>query len=156
MRSTAPIHNSRSGLTGFLIRIGMSTPFNASAISCIEKGFAAVRAPIQRISTPYLSASNTWYWLATSVETYMPVSSFTRFNQGSPILPTPSNPPGLVRGFHIPARNILIPCAASSLAVSSTWSSVSALHGPAMTSGRLFSIPGRVIGSRFIIVSAIE
>lgn len=57
-----------------------------------------------------------WLW-QTSVATYMPVSFFTSFNQARPSTPTPSKPPGLVRGFQIPARYIFCPLAASCLAV---------------------------------------
>ena len=147
MRSKAPIHSSRSGFTGFFTSTGMSTPFSASAISCMAKGLAAVRAPIQRMSMPAFRASNTCLAVATSVDTYMPVSFFTSFIQARPSTPTPSKPPGLVRGFQIPARNILIPRAASWRAVSITCSSVSALQGPAITSGRFSSTPGSVIFS---------
>jgi hypothetical protein len=51
-----------------------------------------------------------------------------------------------VRGFHIPARKIFIPTLASSLAVDRTCSSVSALQGPEITTGRLFSMPGMFNG----------
>jgi hypothetical protein len=50
----------------------------------------------------------------------MPSSVFTRFNQGRAFTPFPSKPPGLVRGFQMPARKILIPRAASARAVSIT------------------------------------
>ena len=43
-----------------------------------------------------------------------------------------SKPPGLVRGFQMPARNSLMPLSASCLAVLITCSSVSALQGPAL------------------------
>lgn len=90
--------------------------------------------------------------VATSVETYIPVSFFTSFNQARPSTPIPSKPPGLVRGFQIPARNIFCPLAASCLAVSITCSSVSALHGPAMTIGLLASMPGNKIDSSSIFL----
>ena len=135
-RSKAPIHNSRSGFTGFLIRTGISTPFKASAISCTANGLTVVRAPIHRISIPAFNASNTWSFVATSVATYMPVSFFTRFNHCKPSAPIPSKPPGFVRGFQIPARNILTPLDASWVAASITCSSVSALQGPEMMIGR--------------------
>ena len=147
MRSRAPIHSSRSGLTGFFTSTGMSTPRSASAISCMAKGLAVVRAPIHRMSMPAFSASNTCLAVATSVATYMPVSFFTSLSHARPSTPMPSKPPGLVRGFQMPARNILIPLSASSLAVFITCSSVSALHGPAITKGRLSSTPGRAIFS---------
>ena len=154
-RSNAPIHNSKSGLTGFLINTGTSTPFNASAISWTANGFTVVRAPIQRISIPAFNASNTWSLVATSVDTSMPVSFFTFFNQANPSAPMPSNPPGFVRGFQIPARNILTPLEANPWAVSNTCSSVSALQGPAITIGRCVSTPGNANGSIFISIFVI-
>jgi len=147
MRSMAPIHNSRSGFTGFFTKTGISTPFRASAISCTAKGLAVVRAPTQSISIPAFRHSYTCLAVATSVDTYIPVSFFTSLSQASPSTPTPSKPPGLVRGFQMPARNIFIPLAANCLAVSITCSSVSALHGPAITRGRFSSIPGNKIDS---------
>ncbi len=137
-RSMAPIHSSRSGLTGFFTKTGMSAPktCKASAISCTANGLADVRAPIHNKSIPPSNAAATCSRVATSVATYMPVSRFTRCNHAIPATPTPSNPPGLVRGFHNPARKIRNPAATSCRAVSSVCSSVSALHGPAMTAGR--------------------
>ena len=67
----------------------------------------------------------------------------------------PSNPPGLVRGFQIPARNNLMPLSAIPLAVSITCSSVSALHGPAITIGRCGSIPGNMIDSNSISMTVL-
>ena len=142
IRSSAPIHNSKSGLTGFLTKTGTSTPFSASAISCTAKGLAVVRAPIQSTSIPAFSASKTCLAVATSVDTSIPVSFFTSLSQVKPSTPIPSKPPGLVRGFQMPARKILIPLLAKALAVSITCSSVSALQGPEMTMGRLSSMPG--------------
>ena len=55
----------------------------------------------------------------------------------------PSKPPGLVRGFHSPARKIRTPSAARQRAVASVCSSVSALQGPATTSGRRGSTPAK-------------
>ena len=103
------------------------------------------------MSMPAFRHSYTCLAVATSVDTYMPVSFFTSFNHASPSTPTPSKPPGLVRGFQIPARNIFIPLAANSLAVVITCSSVSALHGPAMTTGLFASMPGSKIDSSSII-----
>ena len=151
IRSSAPIHSSRSGFTGFFTNTGISTPFSASAISCTAKGLAVVRAPTHRMSIPAFRHSYTCFAVATSVETYIPVSFFTSFSQLSPSTPMPSKPPGLVRGFQIPARNIFIPLEASSLAVVITCSSVSALHGPAITIGLLASTPGNKIDSSSII-----
>ena len=151
MRSTPPIHSSRSGLTGFLTSTGMSWPRSASAISCMAKGLAVVRAPIQIMSMPPSSAAMTCLRVATSVAVYIPVSRFTRWSHATPSAPTPSNPPGLVRGFQSPARKIRTPSAASSRAVSITCSSVSALHGPAMTSGRRGSSPGKLMGCKSFI-----
>ena len=121
---------------------GMSTPRSASAISCMAKGLAVVRAPIHSRSMPALRHSSTCLAVATSVQTYMPVSCFTSFSQARPSTPTPSKPPGLVRGFQMPARNIFCPFEASWRAVFITCSSVSALHGPAMTTGRSSGTPG--------------
>ena len=60
------------------------------------------------------------------------------FNEFSPI---PAKVLGLVRGFHIPARNIsTLPVLASARAVFTVCSLLSALHGPAMISGLLLSI----------------
>ena len=151
-RWKAPIHNSRSGLTGFLINTGTSTPFKASAISCTAKGLTVVRAPIHRMSMPAFNASKTWSLVATSVATSIPVSCFTRLSHGKPKVPMPSNPPGFVRGFQMPARKIFTPFSAKLLAVSITCSSDSALHGPAMTIGRWVSIPGNANGSIFISI----
>ena len=147
IRSKAPIHSSRSGFTGFFTSTGISTPFSASAISCTAKGLAVVRAPTQRRSISAFRHSYTCLAVATSVETYMPVSFFTSFSHARPSTPTPSKPPGLVRGFQMPARNSLRPLSANCLAVLITCSSVSALQGPAITIGRLSSTPGNVIGS---------
>ena len=139
-RSKAPIHNSRSGLTGFLTNTGTSVPCKASASACMAKGLADVRAPTQRMSMSYFRASSTCLGVATSVATSMPVSSFTRFIQGSAFSPLPSKPPGLVRGFHTPARKLWQPLEASWRAVVITCSSVSAEQGPAITKGRSLSL----------------
>ena len=145
MRSSAPIHNSRSGLTGFLTRTVASVPFSASASACTAKGLAVVRAPTQRMSMPCLRASSTCSGVATSVAVSMPVSSLTRSIQGSAGSPCPSKPPGFVRGFQMPARNMWQPLPASCLAVVITCSSVSALQGPAMMKARSWSL-GRFRG----------
>src|ERR1051326_1052532 len=137
IRSSAPIHNCISGCKGFFTITGTSTPFNASAISCTEKGFTVVRAPIHKISTPCFSASSTCWALATSTVVSKPNSFFTFFSQVKPTLPTPSNELGLVLGFHIPERKIVTRSSfASSRAVLITCSSVSAPQGPLITSGR--------------------
>ena len=141
-RSMPPIQSSRSGLTGFFTSTGTSMPFKASARACIAKGLATVRAPIQRISTSAASAASTCCGVATSVATSMPVSFFTRVSHGSPASPTPSKPPGLVRGFQMPARKMRTPLPASWHAVLITCSSVSAEQGPAMIIGRCVSMPG--------------
>ena len=142
--SRAPIQSSRSGFTGFFTNTGISVPLSESASSCIANGLAAVLAPIQRISIPALIASNTCAAVATSVATSIPVSCFTSFNQGRPTVPTPSNPPGLVLGFQMPALKILTPFLANSLAVHNTCSRLSALQGPAIIMGRSeASIPGK-------------
>ena len=140
MRSSAPIHNSRSGLTGFLTKTGTSTPLSESARACMANGLADVRAPTQRMSMPYFSASSTCSGVATSVETSIPVSFFTCCSQGSATSPLPSKPPGFVRGFHTPARKLWHPLSASSRAVVITCSSVSAEQGPAMTNGLSLSL----------------
>ncbi len=142
-RSSAPIHSSRSGLTGFFTSTGRSHPRSASAICCTAKGFDAVRAPIHSRSTPASSAAATCSAVAASVATYMPVSRRTRRSHAKPSVPTPSKPPGLVRGFHSPARKIRTPSAARRRAVASVCSSVSALQGPATTSGRRGSTPAK-------------
>ena len=139
-RCNAPIHSSRSGLTGFFTKTGMSTPFSASARACMAKGLAVVRAPIQRMSMPYFRASSTCSGVATSVATSIPVSFFTCCIQGSAFSPFPSKPPGFVRGFQMPARKLWHPNEASCLAVVITCSSVSAEQGPAMTNGRTLSL----------------
>ena len=153
IRSRAPIHSSRSGLTGFLTMTGTSTPFKLSAKACMAKGFAEVRAPTHNTSMPYFSASSTCSGVATSVATSMPVSFFTCCIQGSACSPLPSKPPGFVRGFHTPARNMWHPRSASWRAVVITCSSVSAEQGPAMTIGRSLSLGKlRGISSNSIIV----
>jgi hypothetical protein len=64
---------------------------------------------------------------------------FASLSHFSPIVPTPSNIPGFVRGFHIPARNKPIwGFLANSTAVCINCSGVSALHGPLMIMGLLF------------------
>src|SRR5688572_13948068 len=137
-RSTAPLHNSRSGLIGFLISTGTSTPRNASATSCTLKGFTVVLAPIHNTSTSKFNASCTCLPVATSTVVGMPVCFFACNNQGKPFTPMPSNIPGFVLGFQMPARRIsTLPVAARRCAVCNTCSSVSALHGPLMISGRL-------------------
>ena len=134
--SSAPIQRSRSGFTGFLTSTGMSVSARASAISCTRKGLALVRAPSQTRSTPCFIHSNTCFSLATSVATFIPYSFFTLWSHLSPGTPMPSKHPGWVLGFHIPARNTLIPNSLSPAAVCIIWSSLSALHGPAITHGR--------------------
>ena len=151
-RSSAPIQRSMSGFTGFFTRTGMSVPSRASAISCMRKGLADVRAPIQTMSTPYLIHSRTCFSLATSVHTHIPSSCFTLRSHLRPGAPTPSKEPGCVRGFHMPARNTCIPKAARPRAVSITCSSLSALQGPAMHMGRgsvkqPHSVPGIISSS---------
>jgi len=133
--SIAPSHRFRSGFIGFLMRILLSVPFNASAISCIANGLADVLAPIQRMSTLALMAFSTWVLFATSVVVSIPVSSLTFVSHFSPISPTPSNDPGRVLGFQIPALKILIPILFRLCAVFSTCSSFSALHGPEIMMG---------------------
>ena len=155
MRSIAPIQSSRSGLTGFLTNTGMSTPLSASAMACMANGLAEVRAPTHNMSIPYFKASSICSGVATSVATSMPVSFCTRLSHGSAVSPFPSNPPGLVRGFHTPARNILQPFMASCLAVSITCSSVSAEQGPAITNGRSVLL-GRLSGSSSSSISNIS
>ena len=153
-RSSAPIHRSMSGLTGFFTSTGMSVPLSVSAISCIRKGLAVVRAPTQTISTPALRHSRTCFSLATSVHTFMPSSDWTRLSQGSPSAPMPSKPPGCVRGFQIPARNTWMPRSLRPLAVCMTCSSVSALQGPAIIIGRgSVKNPHSTTGVRFNIRS---
>ncbi len=146
IRCNPPIHNSRSGLTGFFTNTGMSTPLRLSASSCMAKGLVVVRAPTQSRSMPALSAASTCLGVATSVVMSIPVSCFTLCIQGRAFSPFPSKPPGLVRGFHIPALKSFTPFDAKSLAVFITCSSVSALQGPAITRGRFTSIPGRFNG----------
>ena len=82
MRSTPPIHNSRSGLTGFFTSTGISCPRSASAISCMANGLAVVRAPIQIMSMSPSNAARTCLRVATSVAVYIPVSRFTRCSRG--------------------------------------------------------------------------
>ena len=143
MRWSAPIQRSRSGLTGFLTRTGMSIPRMASAISWTANGLAVVRAPIQMRSTPCSRASSAFLAVAISVAVSIPVSFLTACNHGNALMPFPSNLPGMVRGFQSPARNILTPLLASRFAVANTCSFVSALHGPAMTNGLFSSKPKR-------------
>ena len=148
----APIHSSISGFTGFFTNTGISTPCKASAISCMANGLAEVRAPIQRISIPCFKASSMCFAVATSVPTNIPVSALTRCSHGKPSTPTPSKPPGLVRGFQIPARKIGTPFLDSSTAVAITCSSVSALQGPAIIKGRSALMPGSQIGCKSFIL----
>jgi hypothetical protein len=79
----------------------------------------------------------------------MPVSRFTLLNHGNPAVPTPSKAPGRVLGFHMPARNILMPWAARLVAVVKTCSSLSALQGPAIIIGNSGRVPPGLIGSVF-------
>src|SRR6185503_15752369 len=117
---------------------GTSTPRNASATSCTLNGFTVVLAPIHNTSTSNVNASCTCLPVATSTVVGRPVNFFACCNHGNPLAPTPSNIPGLVRGFQMPARSIsTLPVAARRCAVCITCSSVSALHGPLMISGRL-------------------
>ena len=146
MRWSAPIQSSRSGFTGFFTSTGTSTPFRESANSCTANGLAVVRAPTQRMSMPAFNDSSTCFGVATSVAVSIPVSALTRCIHAKPSTPIPSKPPGLVRGFQMPARNILTPLLANEVAVFITCSSVSALHGPAMTIGRSCGIPGNANG----------
>src|SRR5690606_31797074 len=123
---------------GFFTNTGTSTPRRASATSCTLKGFTVVLAPIHNTSTSKVNASCTCLPVATSTVVGRPVSFLALCIQGKPLAPIPSNKPGLVRGFQIPARNIsILPVAARRCAVSTTCSSVSALQGPLITSGLL-------------------
>ena len=101
------------------------------------KGLTVERAPIHNISISCSKASFTWSLLATSVAVFKPVSSFTRCSHWSPKAPTPSNIPGRVRGFQIPARKKDTSVFLRLCAIFSTCSSVSALQGPAITTGWL-------------------
>ena len=140
IRSIPPIHNSKSGLIGFLIKTGTFTPFNASAISCTLNGFTVVRAPTHKTSTSKCSASSTCLAVATSIATGSPVSFLACCIQGNPLVPMPSKLPGRVLGFQIPARIIsTLPVAANRIAVCITCSSVSALQGPEIIKGDFFN-----------------
>ena len=104
-----------------------------------------------------------WHYIAEASLVYHtpigPVSlALTKYdlrNWKNTSAPMPSNPPGFVRGFQIPARNILTPLEANPWAVSNTCSSVSALQGPAITIGRCVSTPGNANGSIFISIFVI-
>ena len=137
IRATAPPHSSMSGFIGFLISTVTSEPFSASAISCTLNGLTVVRAPTQITSTPNSSAASTCLDVATSVPIGKPVISRARLIHASPLRPTPSNEPGFVRGFQMPALSTSTrPVSAIRRQVSSVCSSVSALHGPEIMSGR--------------------
>ena len=138
-RFTAPAQRPMSGVMGFLMSTVMSSlPWRLSAISCTAKGDTVVRAPIHSMSTPCLSAHSTCAWFATSTAIGSPVALFTSLSHSRPGSPIPSNVPGLVRGFHTPARiTSTLPERASCMAVSTVCSRVSALHGPAMMRGLL-------------------
>ena len=142
-RCKAPIHNSKSGLTGFFTNTGTSTPRKLSAKACMAKGLATVRAPTHNTSMPCFKHSATCSGVATSVAVNMPVCAFTCCNHGSATSPTPSKPPGLVRGFQTPALNMRQPQAAKSRAVASTCCSVSAEQGPAITHTDCWLPPGK-------------
>ena len=144
-RSKAPAHRDTSGFTGFFTITGTPVPARASANSCTAKGLTVVRAPIQSTSMPWRKASSTWRGVATSIAVGMPVSAFTRCNQGNATAPMPSKEPGRVRGFQMPARNkSIFPSASKAWAVASTCSSVSAEQGPAMRIGCPFWASKRV------------
>jgi hypothetical protein len=65
-----------------------------------------------------------------------PDASRAATNHGKALLPIPSKEPGRDRGFQTPARKATTrPEAAKARAVSTTWLSLSALHGPATTKG---------------------
>ena len=122
-----------------------------SAISCTANGLAVVRAPIHSISIPALRAACTWAAVATSVAASIPQLRAARIIQGSAFSPYPSNPPGLVRGFHAPARSTRTPVSRRAMAVNIICSSLSALHGPAMIMGRREWAPsGSSMGSSVI------
>ena len=104
MRSIAPIHNSISGLIGFLIKIGISTPRKASAISCTTNGLTVERAPIQRISIPAFKQSSTCCAVATSTALFMLFAFAASASHCMPLLPKPVKEPGRVLGFQIPPR----------------------------------------------------
>ena len=131
----APIHKSTSGLTGFFTRTGMSDPSRASQISWTWKGLAVVRAPIHTMSTPASRQAFTWAAEPTSVHTLIPLALRASCNQARPRAPTPSKPPGCVRGFHRPARSTPVPQSLRACAASRTCSRLSALQGPATTKG---------------------
>ena len=85
-----------------------------------------------------VSASWTCLPVATSTVVGRPVAFFACCNHGNPFAPIPSNIPGFVLGFQIPALSMsTLPVAVSRWAVSITCDSVSALQGPLMINGRL-------------------
>jgi hypothetical protein len=128
---------------GFFTNTGMSTPFKASAISCTLKGFGVVRAPIHSMSTPAFRQASTCWALATSVMVSSPVSFPASTSHSKAGSPRPSKVSGRVRGFQIPARRAFTwgACWRMPRAVSSICSRLSALHGPAISSGRSKPIP---------------
>lgn len=94
IRSRAPIQSSRSGF----IRV-LHKHRNIHTLQCIgqfpawQTGWQWCVQPIQRISIPAFRHSYTCFEVATSVETYIPVSFFTSFSHARPSTPTHSKPP---------------------------------------------------------------
>ncbi len=97
----APIHSSRSGLTGFFTKTGMSAPktCKASAISCTANGLADVRAPIHNKSIPPSNTAATCSRVATSVATYMPRLTFHTLQPRDTGRTDPFESAGLGAGF---------------------------------------------------------
>src|SRR5690606_8986282 len=73
---------------------------------------------------------------AASTAVGNPVTAFALFNYSKPIVLLPSNSPGRVRGFQIPAlQTDTFPVAANNCAGVNNCSSVSALQGPEIIQG---------------------
>ena len=89
------------------------------------------RAPIWMTSTSLKSSISRKS--ISSVTIGSPVSLFADESMSSPALPSPWKAYGEVRGLNAPPRSIVAPAAFTDFAMLTICSSLSTLHGPAMT-----------------------
>ena len=95
--------------------------------------FCMLRAPIWIISTPRSKNSGMCSLFISSVTTGWPVASRALASRSSPSARSPWKLYGLVRGLNAPPRSSEAPAACTRRATSVICSSLSTLHGPAIT-----------------------
>ena len=131
--------DSRSGFTGFFTSTGTSTPEGCLPVPAWRMDWQKYGSHPQNIDSIFqgelhvLRSSH----LGSSEHTGLLLHLLHPSKATSPL---PSKPPGLVRGFQMPARKILMPLLASMRAVSITCCSVRHTW-PAIIIGRFFQFP---------------